>query len=170
MGAFRYAAALVPWTEVEIRELEGIWVQAYKRAWFLPLSTASDIFTLPCGLGYPRPLGVMAQELCRHLQRCIIHDDVAKQIARHDLDRTLTQWACASISDLRQEMGLWEWNQTLGTKWARAAKCMQLLDMKYNWEPARADGEGMAGTSWAEATRELRRLRRRVEALSLIHI
>ena len=165
VGAFRYAAALVSWTEVEMRELEGIWVQAYKRAWFLPLSTASDIFTLPCGLGYPRPLGVMAQELCRHLQRCIIHDDVAKQIARHDLDRTLTQWACTSISDLRQEMGLWEWNQTLGTKWARAAKCMQLLDMKYNWEPARADGEDMAGTSWAEATRELRRLRRRVEAM-----
>ena len=98
----------------------------------------------------------MAQKLCRHLQRCINHDDVAKQIARYDLDRTLTQWAFTSISDLQQEMGLWEWNQTPGTKWARAAKCMQLLDMKYNWEPVRADGEGMVGTSWAEATRELR--------------
>mgnify|MGYP006106928061 FL=1 len=67
VGAFRYSAALVPWTGAELGELEKLWVQAYKRAWLLPLSTASDVFTLPQevgGLGYPRPLGIMAQELC----------------------------------------------------------------------------------------------------------
>ena len=165
VGAFRYTAALVPWTEGELRRLESIWVQAYKRAWLLPLSTASDIFTLPEGLEYPRPLGIMAQELCRHLQRCIKHDDVAKQIAQHDLDQALDQWACSSLDDLQQEMGLWEWNQTLQTKWTRAAKCMQLLKMPFAWEPARLDEETSMGTSWAKATRELRKLRQRVEAM-----
>ena len=122
VGAFRYSAALVSWTAAELGELEKLWVQAYKRAWLLPLSTASDIFTLPQeegGLGYPRPLGIMAQELCRHLQRSIKHDDVARQISQWELDQTLERWACASLHDLQQEMKLWKWDQTLGTKWAR---------------------------------------------------
>ena len=138
VGAFRYSAALVPWTGAELGELEKLWVQAYKRAWLLPLSTASDVFTLPQevgGLGYPRPLGIMAQELCRHLQRSIKHDDVAKQIAQWDLDQTLEKWACASLHDLQQEMALWTWDQAAGTKWARAAKCMQLLGMQVPARP-----------------------------------
>ena len=142
VGAFRYSAALVPWTAAELGELEKVWVQAYKRAWLLPLSTASDVFTLPQeagGLGYPRPLAIMAQELCRHLQRSVKHDDVAKQIAQWDLDQTLETWACASLQDLQQEMGLWKWDQTLGTKWTRVAKCMQLLHMKIEWGPADAE-------------------------------
>ena len=65
VGAFLYSAALVPWTEPEMRELEGIWVQADKRAWLQPLYTASDIFTLPCWLVYPRPLGVMRSGLAQ---------------------------------------------------------------------------------------------------------
>ena len=168
VGAFRYSAALVPWTAAELGELEKVWVQAYKRAWLLPLSTASDVFTLPQeagGLGYPRPLAIMAQELCRHLQRSVKHDDVAKQIAQWDLDQTLETWACASLQDLQQEMGLWKWDQTLGTKWTRVAKCMQLLHMKIEWGPADAEREAVGGTSWAEATRELRRLRCRIEAM-----
>ena len=168
VGAFRYSAALVPWTAAELGELEKVWVQAYKRAWLLPLSTASDVFTLPQeagGLGYPRPLAIMAQELCRHLQRSVKHDDVAKQIAQWDLDQTLETWACASLQDLQQEMGLWKWDQTLGTKWTRVAKCMQLLHMEFEWGPAEAGREAVEGTSWAEATRELRRLRCRIEAM-----
>jgi hypothetical protein len=77
---------------------------------FNTLSTVSDVFTLPQevgGLGYPRPLGIMAQELCHHLQRSIKHDDVAKQIEQWDLDQTLEKWACASLHDLQQEMALW---------------------------------------------------------------
>jgi hypothetical protein len=30
VGAFRYSAALVPWTEKELERLEAVWVQAYK--------------------------------------------------------------------------------------------------------------------------------------------
>ena len=168
VGAFRYSAALVPWTGAELGELEKLWVQAYKRAWLLPLSTASDVFTLPQevgGLGYPRPLGIMAQELCRHLQRSIKHDDVAKQIAQWDLDQTLEKWACASLYDLQQEMALWTWDQAAGTKWARAAKCMQLLGMQVGWSPEEKQQEETEGTSWAKATRELRKLRRRIEVM-----
>jgi len=71
VGAFRYSAALVPWTEKELERLEAVWIQAYKWAWGLPRSTASDVFVLPAGMEYLRPVGVMVQELCRHLQRCL---------------------------------------------------------------------------------------------------
>ena len=50
VGAFRYSAALVPWTEKELERLEAVWVQAYKWAWSLPRTTASDVFTLPAGM------------------------------------------------------------------------------------------------------------------------
>ena len=145
VGAFRYSAALVAWTAEEMQYLETLWVQAYKRAWFLPLSTASDIFTLPKtagGLEYPRPIGIMAQELCRHLQRCVKQDDVAKQIATWEMKQTLEKWACSSIQDLQQEMRLWKWNQALENKWTRAAKSMQLLDLGFNWAPDRAEEGG----------------------------
>ena len=170
VGAFRYSAALVAWTAEEMQYLETLWVQAYKRAWFLPLSTASDIFTLPKtagGLEYPRPIGIMAQELCRHLQRCVKQDDVAKQIATWEMKQTLEKWACSSIQDLQQEMRLWKWNQALENKWTRAAKSMQLLDLGFNWAPDRAEekGEDRERTSWSSATRELRRLRRRIETI-----
>jgi hypothetical protein len=54
VGAFRYSAALVPWTEKELERLEAVWVQAYKWAWGLPRTTASDVFTLPSGMEYLR--------------------------------------------------------------------------------------------------------------------
>ena len=170
VGAFRYSAALVAWTAEELQSLETLWVQAYKKAWFLPLSTASDIFTLPKaagGLEYPRPIGIMAQELCRHLQRCVKQDDVAKQIAAWEISQTLGKWACSSIQDLQQEMRLWKWNQTLENKWTRTAKSMQLLDLGLNWDPDRAEAkeEEKTRTSWSSATRELRRLRQRVEII-----
>ena len=57
VGAFRYSAALVPWTEKELERLEAVWVQAYKWAWGLPRTTASDVFTLPAGMEYLRPIG-----------------------------------------------------------------------------------------------------------------
>jgi hypothetical protein len=44
VGVFRFSAALVQRTWRELMELQTIWVQAYKYAWRLPLSTASDVF------------------------------------------------------------------------------------------------------------------------------
>jgi len=58
VGAFRYSAVLVPWTEKELELLEAVWVQAYKWAWGLPRTTASDAFTLPAGMEYLRPIGI----------------------------------------------------------------------------------------------------------------
>jgi hypothetical protein len=120
---------MVPWTE---RELETMWVQAYKWAWGLPWTTASDVFTLPsvvAGMEYPRPIGIMAQELCHHLQRCLKHEDVARQLTLRDLNLACEQWACESVQELREEMELWKWDLTQSNRWARVAKCMQLLNI-----------------------------------------
>jgi hypothetical protein len=46
----------VPWTEKELERLETVWVQAYKWAWGMPRTTASDVFTLPSGMEYLRPV------------------------------------------------------------------------------------------------------------------
>ena len=54
VGAFRYSAALVPWTEKELERLEAVWVQAYTWAWGLPRTTASDVLTLPAGMEHLR--------------------------------------------------------------------------------------------------------------------
>ena len=52
----------MPWTEKELERLEAVWVQAYKWAWGLPRTTASDVFTLPAGMEYLRPVGVWHME------------------------------------------------------------------------------------------------------------
>jgi hypothetical protein len=83
VGAFRYSAALVPWTEKELERLETVWVQAYKWAWGLPRTTASDVFTLPAGMEY---------------------EDVARQLTLRDLNLACEQWACNSLRELTEEM------------------------------------------------------------------
>jgi hypothetical protein len=159
VGAFRYSAALVPWTEKELERLEAVWVQAYKWAWGLPRTTASDVFTLPTGMEYLRPV---AQELCRHLQRCLKHEDVARQLTLRDLNLACEQWACNSLRELTEEMEMWKWDSAQDNKWARVAKCSQLLNIPIEMPGA---PEERRGTSWAKATRELRRLRHRIEAV-----
>ena len=183
VGDFRYSAALVPWTEKELERLETLWVQAYKWAWGLTWTTTSDVFTLPsgtAGMEYPRSVGVMAQELCQHLQRCLKHEtpstvpptvpqrclkhkDEARQLTLRDFNLACEQWACESLREFTEEMEMWKWDLTLGNRWARVAKCSQLLNI-----PVEMSGDGSEerrGTSWARATRELRRLRHRIEAV-----
>ena len=70
----------------------------------------------------------MAQELCRHLQRCLKHEDVARQLTLRDLSLACEQWACESLGST-EEMEMWEWDRTLDNKWARVAKCSQLLNI-----------------------------------------
>ena len=43
---------------LNIERLEAVWIQAYKWAWGLPRSTASDVFVLPAGMEYLRPVGI----------------------------------------------------------------------------------------------------------------
>jgi len=106
---------------------------------------------------------VMSQELCRHLQRCLKHEDVARQLTLRDLHLACEQWACDSLRELTEEMEMWKWDNTLDNKWARVAMCSQMLnipiDMPENTKEERR------GTKWAKATRELRRLRHRIEAV-----
>ena len=47
---------------------------------------------------------IMAQELCRHLQRCLKHEDVARQLILRDLNPACEQWACGSLQALTEDM------------------------------------------------------------------
>ena len=58
---------------------------------------------------------------------------------------------------------MWKWDDTLGNKWARVAMCSQRLNIPINM-PEDIQEE-RRGTSWARDTRELRRLRHRIEAV-----
>ena len=110
------------------------------------------MFTLPAGMEYLRPVGVLAQELCRHLQRCLKHEDVARQLTLRDLNLACEQWACNSLRELTEEMEMWKWDLTLGNRWARVAQCSQLLNIPV--EMAGDSNEERRGTSWARATRD----------------
>ncbi len=137
-----------------------VWVQAYIWAWGLPRTTASDVFTLQSCMEYLRP--VLTQELCRHLHWCLKHEDVARQLTLRDLNLACEQWVCNSPLELTEEMDMWKWDREQGNKWARVAKCSQMLNIPIEMPGA---PEGQRGTSWARATRELRRLRHRIEAV-----
>ena len=115
-------------------------------------TTASDVFTLPSGMEYPGPIGIMAQELCHHLQRCLKYEDVARQLTLRDLILACDQWACGS-------------DFTLSNRWARVAKCMQLLDIAVEIAGDANENKERRGTTWASATRQLRRPRHRIEAV-----
>jgi hypothetical protein len=71
----------------------------------------------------------MAQELCRHLQLCLKHEDVARQLTLRDLNLACDQWACELLRELTEEMEMWKWDSTLDNRWARVAKCLQLLNI-----------------------------------------
>jgi hypothetical protein len=85
VGVFQFSAALVQWTWKELKEMQTIWVQAYKHAWRLPLSSASDVFIFLVsqgGLGYPVPVTILTQELGTYLTRCQAHEDVTRQFTK----------------------------------------------------------------------------------------
>ena len=74
-SVFRFSAAQTPWTTAELGGLLSLWTQAYKRAESLPDGTASDIYVFPKKWGSKElltPYSVLAQELCNHLQRCLL--------------------------------------------------------------------------------------------------
>jgi hypothetical protein len=58
---------------------------------------------------------------------------------------------------------MWKWDDTLDDKWARVAMCSQMLNIPIDMPEDIK--EERRGTSWARATRELRRLRHRIEAV-----
>jgi hypothetical protein len=160
VGAFRFSAALVPWTERELERLEAMWVQAYEWAWGLPWTTASEVYTLPnvvAGMEYPRPIGIMTQELCSYFHRCLKHEDVARKLTLRDLKLACEQWTCGSLRELREKMGLWKWDLTLCNRWARVAKCMQLLNIPGEFAEDANEDKEQRETSWARRVGQAQR-------------
>ena len=167
VGVFRFSAALVQWTWRELMELQTIWVQAYKYAWRLPLSTASDVFIFPVsqgGLGYPVPVTILTQELGAYLTRCQAHEDVTRQFTKQELEEAKELCQCSSFRELQTEVELWEWDKLVANKWTRWAKCLSMTGLTVHLT-AEEEAYTKQETSWAGATRDLRKLRRRVEAV-----
>ena len=101
----------------------------------------------------------MAQELCRHLQRCLKHEDVARQRTLRDLHLACEQWACDSLRELTEEMQMWKWDDTLDNKWVRVAMCSQMLnipiDMPEDTKEVKSGGYELGeGNTRAEAIEE----------------
>ena len=166
-GLFRYSAALVEWSWGELKELEKIWMQAYKVAWHLPEQTATSIFAFPKEQGgreYPTPLGIMAQELVRHVESCRRHDDLTNDIIKLELKDAKEKWLCNSFKDLTEEMQLRQWDEIRDNTWSRLAKCMQLLDMQLEI-PEEGEAAEASEISWAKLTRPIRKFRWRAEAV-----
>ena len=68
---FRYSAPLVPWTDVEMEELHGLWLRVYKAAWWLTPSYAGAPFRLPSdngGCPEVQPWVLLLQALAKHLE------------------------------------------------------------------------------------------------------
>jgi len=82
IGAFRFSAALIKWSQCELEGLQKIWVQTYENAWHVPWSSANSLYTFPPTEGAhecPLPSGVLAQALLQDGDQCMRHEDVVKK-------------------------------------------------------------------------------------------
>jgi len=66
--------------------------------------------------------GVLTQALLQHVDQCMRHEDIVKQIMLAQLARTLTGWYCNSFTELIDEMELWDWNVANKDFWSRLKK------------------------------------------------
>jgi len=71
IGAFRFSAALIEWSQSELEGLQKIWVRAYKNARHVPWSSANSLYTFPTAEGghecpIPCLSGVLTQVLLQH--------------------------------------------------------------------------------------------------------
>jgi len=73
-------------------------------------TSANSLYTFPTAEGgheCPLPSGVLMQALLQHVDQCMQHEDVVKKIMLVQLACTLT---CNSVTDLIDEIELWDWN------------------------------------------------------------
>ena len=83
IGAFRFSAALIEWSQSQLEGLQKIRVQAYKNAWHVPWSIAHSLYTFPTAEGgheCPLPSGVLTQALLQHVDQCMQHENVEKKL------------------------------------------------------------------------------------------
>jgi len=128
MREIRFSAALIEWSESELKNVKRLCVQAYKNSWHLPQSTASALFIFPkthAGKESTLPMAVLTQVLLLHAERCMQHEDVVNEILLAGLNRTFDEWLCDSFVELIQEMELWKWDDATGDFWSRLAKAPQ---------------------------------------------
>jgi len=82
IGAVRFSAALIEWSQSELKSLQKIWVQECTNAWHATWSSANSLYTLPTAEGgheCPLPSGVLTQALLQHVDQCMRHEDVVKK-------------------------------------------------------------------------------------------
>jgi hypothetical protein len=72
----------------------------------------------------------------------------ARQLTLRDLNLACEQWAFGSVHELREEMELRKWDLTLSNRWARVAKCMQLLNIPVELADDANEDKEHRGTSW----------------------
>ena len=83
IGAFRFSAAIIKWSQSKLEGLQKIWVQAYIGAWHVPWSRANSLYTFPTAEGGHEctlPSGVLTQALLQHVDQCMRHEDVVKKM------------------------------------------------------------------------------------------
>jgi len=62
--------------------LQKFWVQAYKNAWHVPWSSANSLYTFPTAEGgLPSGVHTQAVALLQHVDQCMRHEDVVKNIS-----------------------------------------------------------------------------------------
>ncbi len=165
VGNFRYLATITPWKKRELDRLDRYWRQGFKTAWWLNERTADHPWTTPknmAGMGYVTTLTVLSHSLHAHIERCMKTEDVARQMMKNDLDRTMKDWLCTSKKELTDEAETRSWDETIDTVWLRMAMCDHLLEFK-TWR--QDDPKPLRDISLAMTTRHLRILRKRLEKL-----
>jgi len=84
IGAFRFSAVLIEWSQSELECLQKIWVQTHKYAWHVPWSTTNSLYTFLTAEGGHEcllPSGVLTQALLQHVDQCMRHKDAVKNYA-----------------------------------------------------------------------------------------
>jgi len=51
IGNFQFLAALIEWSQCDLKDLEKVWIQAYKNKWHVPWSTARSLYTFSTAEG-----------------------------------------------------------------------------------------------------------------------
>jgi len=104
MGVFCFSAALLEWSESELNDVKRLCVQAYKKAWHLPRSTASALFIFPkthADKDSTLSMAVLTRSCSaasREMHAMMRHEDVSKKIMLAGLNRTLDEWLCDSVA------------------------------------------------------------------------
>jgi len=51
IGDFQFLAALIKWSQCDLKDLEKVWIQAYTNKWHVPWSTARSLYTFSTAEG-----------------------------------------------------------------------------------------------------------------------